>query len=499
MEQNFSELFRYLKIIYKRRHLAIMIALLVASAVIAASYRLPRQYQVDSTVFIEESVIKNLVKGIAITTDMKDRISVLRQALLSRDLISKVLSDLDVDTTVSNPQELLALVASLQNRTQISVSRGEDLFTVSITDPNPAFAQDFVNKLVRMYVDESTAAKREETYGANRFLEEQLVLFKQKLDAIESTIIEFRRKQGVYLSIDEGTTLQQLRLYQQQIETLGLEISTLLARKNRLNQQLRSLDPTVALFSEQQTTDRLSVLETRLRQLLLSYTENYPEVVKLQAEITSLRNRGETPGDTGGSSRMTGVNPLYQDARQSIFEVEAELSSLGAKKSRLQELSSEKEKELQNIPEHAKELGVMVQERDSIRKIYEELLLRKGQSEVAKQMEISDRTTTFRIVDPAIFPTKPVSPNILKMLLMGIAMGIGAGLGVVLLLDMFSSSVKDSSQLEELGVEVLAVIPHITNPEELRRWKRLDRLAYSTAALWGVGFCGLLGFELFGR
>lgn len=499
MEQNFSELFRYLRVVYKQRHLAIGLALLVASVVIGGSYFLPRQYKADSTVFIEKNVISSLVQGIAVTPDMQDRIRVLRYALLSRDLISKVLSELDVDTTVDDSQALQTLISSLQKRTEISVSRGEDLFTVSLTDQDPAFAQNFVNKLVRKYVEENISAKRDETYGANRFLDEQLVLFKQKLDAAETAIIEFRRKEGVYLSIDESTTLADIRQYQQQLEALSLENSTLQARKHQLSQQLRSLDPTVALFSEQQVNDRLPALETRLRQLLLSYTENYPEVVKLKAEIAALRNRGAVAGEEESGTRMTGVNPLYQDAQQRIFQVEAEISSLAARKARLLELSAAKEKELQNIPEHAKKLNMLVQERDSVQRVYEDLLLRLGQSEVSKQMEISDKTTTFRIVDPAVFPRKPVSPNMVRMILLGIAAGLGAGIGIAVLLDMLSASVKDESQLQELGFEVLAVIPHITNPKEEQRWRRLDRLVYSTAGVWGLGFCGLLGYELFGR
>lgn len=498
MEQNFSEIFRYLKIVYKRRHLAIGAALLVASSVIAFSYQLPRKYKADSTVFIEKNVISSLVEGIAVTPDMQDRIRVLRYAILSRGLITKVLADLDIDTTLDDSQAMQELISSLQKRTEINLSK-EGYFTVSLTDKDPGFAQNFVNKLVGKYVEENLSSTREETYGANRFLDEQLVLFKQKLDMAENSIIEFRRKEGVYLSIDEKTTLQEIRQYQQQIEALSLDISTLQARKIRLNEQLRSVEPTVALFSEQATNDRLRTLENRLRQLLLSYTDNYPEVVKVKAELAALHSHGAEVGNNDAGTRMTGVNPLHQETRQKIFEVEAEISALTAKKARLLELSAVKEQELQNIPEQAKELNVLIQERDSVKKIYEDLLLRLGQSEVSKQMEISDKTTTFRIVDPAVFPRKPVSPNIVRMILLGIAAGLAAGIGLVLLLDMLTSSIKDSSQLQELGLEVLAVIPHLSNPEEQRRWKRLDRLVYSTAGLWGVGFCGLLGYELFGR
>lgn len=498
MEQNFKELFRYLKVIYKRRHLSIGVAMLVATAIILYSYNLPRIYRVDSTVFIEQNVISSLVEGIAITPDMGERIRVLRYALLSRDLITKVLSELDVDTTVQNPQRMNSLVSSLQERTQLTV-RGGDLFTVSLADKDPAFAQNFVNKLVRMYVDENISSTREETYGANRFLKEQIVLFKQKLDSSESAIIDFRRKQGVFLSIDENATLQQILQHQQQIEALSLEISTLQARKNRLNEQLRSLDPTVAMFSEQHASDRLTTLENRLGEMLLSYTESFPEVVRLKAEIAALRNRGGTSSEETAGTRTTGVNPLYQDARQRLLEVDAELSSLGARRAKIQELSAAKEKELQNIPEHAKELNLLIQDRNSVQRIYEELLGRMGQSEVSKQMEIGDKTTTFRIVDPAVFPRKPVSPNMVRLILLSIVGGLGVGVGLALLLDLLSNTIKDSSQLEDLGVAVLAVIPHIANPIESRRWQRLDWVVYSVASLWGIGYCGLLGYEIFGR
>ena len=497
MEQNMSEVFRYLKIVYKRRHLAIALALLVASVVIAGSYFLPKKYQVDSTVFIEENVIKNLVKGIAVTPDMQDRIKVLRYALLSRGLITRVLTDLDVDTTVQDSRALQEMVTALQRRTNITI-KGSELFIVSLTDQDPAFAQNFINKLVGKYVEENISSTRDETYGANRFLDEQLVLFKRKLDESENKIIEFRRQQGVYLSVDENATVQQIRAHQQQLEGLSLDISTLQARKSQLNQQLRGLEPTVSLFSEQQSNSRLTTLENRLHSLLLNYTENYPDVVRTKAEIAALRSRGDNATSEGGTS-MSGANPLYQDARQKLMEVETELSSLGAKRARILELVAEKETELQSIPEHAKELGVLVQERDSVKQTYEDLLQRMGQSEVSKQMEIGDKTTTFRIVDPAAFPNKPTSPNMVRMILLGLAAGLGVGMGVAVLLEMRTSSIKDSSQLKELGIEVLAVIPHIPSPLELRRWQRLDRLAYSAAGIWGVGFVGVLGFELFLR
>jgi polysaccharide biosynthesis transport protein len=499
MENSFGEIFKYLKILYKRRFVFIFVALFVTSAITAGSYFLPKKYQADSTVFIEKNVINDLVKGIAVTPDMDTRVRVIKYALLSRNLISKVLADMDIDTEVKSTAELQDMVSALQKRTDIKVKDKEGLFIVSITDQDPHFAQDYVNKLVRKYVEENLSGKREETYGANRFLDEQLIHFKDKLDQSEDAIIEFRRSKGVFLSVDEKSALDDIKEYQKEIEGINLSIDTLKAKRNSLKSQLRSVEPTVAIFSEKRE-DRIIKLEEKIRQLLLTYTENYPEVIKLKAEIEGLKRRMENGSDDDtAQTELTSLNPMHQEIQQKVFDVEAEMSALEGRKKMLHKLMGERENDLQDVPENRKKLAVLIQERDSYRKIYEELLMRAGQSEVSKQMEIGDKATTFRIVDPAILPMVPVSPNMIKMILLAIAAGLGCGFGAVVLLDNLNSSVKEVQQLRNMGMEVLAVIPSITDEVRVAQQKKKDLLVYTFAALYFCGIIGLLAWEAMKR
>ena len=77
-----------------------------------------------------------------------------------------------------------------------------------------------------------------------------------------------------------------------------------------------------------------------------------------------------------------------------------------------------------------------------------------GQSEVSKQMEIGNKAATFRIVDPAILPKVPVSPNILKMLLLTLVGGLGCGFGTVFIRENLDTRVRDISFLYDLGFEL---------------------------------------------
>ena len=43
--------------------------------------------------------------------------------------------------------------------------------------------------------------------------------------------------------------------------------------------------------------------------------------------------------------------------------------------------------------------------------IYNQLVARYGQSEISKQMELKDKSTSFRIIEAAVTPEFPASPN----------------------------------------------------------------------------------------
>lgn len=499
--QNFKEIFRYLKALYRYRYLFLFVSLAVMTGIGAYSFTLPKQYSADTTVFIERNVIDNLVRGIAVSPDINDRIRVLRYAILSRDLVTKTLEEIDSDIFTKSDAEQQTYISRLIERINLRI-RGQELFIVSLVDRSPVFAQKFVNTLVGKYVEENIAAKRDETYGANRFLQEQIETFKVKLEEAEDKIIDFRKKNGVYFSVDEGATLANIREIEEQIEGIELTQETLTARKQQIRQQLASVPETIDMVSESAEGNRLAEMETRLSTLLLRYTDNYPEVIRLKSEIDNLKKRLSEPAvqdADSGRTRLTSMNPLYQELQGQVFEIDAELSSLGARKLNLQRTIAKREQDLQDVPTARKELGLLIQERDSIRNIYNDLLGRMSQSDVSKQMEIGNKTATFRIVDPAILPKVPVSPNMLKMFLLAIAGGLGCGAGLVYLLENMDNRVRDVSVFEDLHIDVLAVIPNIQEPDRIKRQWRKEMLVLTVCGVYFCCFAAAFVYDLYLR
>ena len=81
-------------------------------------------------------------------------------------------------------------------------------------------------------------------------------------------------------------------------------------------------------------------------------------------------------------------------------------------------------------------------------------------------------------------PIRPISPDRIKIILIGMAMGLAGGLGVLMLRDNLDRSVKEVSTLKVLNVPVLAVIPLMKSEEDTRLERRRDVRLYIMGGLY---------------
>jgi polysaccharide biosynthesis transport protein len=404
MEEQQFDLKRYLSLVYTRRYLVALTAAVIMTLAVALAYLLPRVYEARTLVSIDKNFLADILSRIAVTPTIEDKVRALSTVMKSRTLFLKVIGDLDVDLSRMSEAQIEKYFQDLQEKTDIRVEvsktsqrKDVEFFILSNKDHNPKFARDFVNALVRRYIEESLGSRRDQTFGANRFLSDQISMFRERVDKLEGELIRLMA------------------------------------------------DPSL------QNYERLLELQKKMDVLLGQYTQDHPEVIRLRAEIETVRS--QLPAGTTGS-RST------------------QIASLDGKKKRI---------------------GDIVRERDTYKKIYEEFVTTYGKSEVSSQVEVQDKAATFRIIDPAVLPTIPVSPNRVLILLLGIVVGIAGGFGIVFLLDYLDPSVKSVDVLKSLGVTILAVIPHIdvVNVKEIVWRRRKDVLLYGVSGLYVLAVAAL--------
>ncbi len=115
-------------------------------------------------------------------------------------------------------------------------------------------------------------------------------------------------------------------------------------------------------------------------------------------------------------------------------------------------------------------------ERTNTETKYQELMKRVLEARVAQGLEKEQMGEKFTIIDPARLPEKPVKPKVPAVILIGLFLGIGAGVGNVALKEQADQSVRSAIQLSnETGFPVLGTIPRIVTEEDKLKLQKFRR------------------------
>lgn len=435
----------YISVIYKRRGLAIIFALCIMTLGIAASFTVPTTYEASSTVLVERDIINDLIRDIAATTPVQDRVKALSVVLTSRSQLIKVMSDLDMAVERMPEEQVEGMIRSLQGRTQVRMTASgsgrpaeRDIFTVSFRGRDPRFARDYVNALIRRYIESNLSSSREAAYGANRFILEQLNMYKERIDRIKSELA------------------------------------------SRKNESVTALN------------ERLAELQTRLDRMMLHYTNDHPDIIMLRSNIESARRQLKSRQGMATDSR-TKKTARRQDGQLEGSPGQALKGSEAWDAASVQPTSDQDKVRIEDLT-----TSELEQQKDAYQIIYEDLTRKMGKAEVSAHVESQDKTTTFRIIDPAVLPTAPVGPSRLMTMLMSILGGLIGGAGLVILLDMLDGSVKDLDTLKRAGMVIVGVIPPIQDERAVLAMRRQDILLYSITGIYCIGIASVITLELLG-
>lgn len=464
---------KYLQLVIKQRYLFTALALFIMTVVVVISHFVPKQYDARCTVFIEKNMINELVKGIAVAPSYDDKVRVLAYSITSRALLNKVFDDLKLNVGADAVQKE-KMVKDFQRRTDVKLKDQQGVFIISFYDRNPQFARDYVNALVRRYVEESASSKRAESSDATKMLEEQMATMKARLDESEAMVDSYRRNNGDVLGQSEVTLLGEINDARQKAEDISFKRQQL----EGLQSMARKNDPLQA---------KLQSLQARQKELSLVYTENHPELASISNEIASIREQTEA-----GRSRAHQTDAPSLE----VQKLSVEIGALRSMEKSQRRIIAAKQQLLRSLPAARSRLGEMEQDLNSQKNLYGQLMAKYSQTEVAKQMGVQDKSTTFRVIDPAILPTTPMDQQRSKKLLIGIIFSLVASMGLLVLRDHLDTSVRSADALKSLGVQVLAVVPSIETPAEIQAVRRRDFWVFSLAGTYFICILATVSLEL---
>ncbi|MEO6517758.1 MAG: XrtA system polysaccharide chain length determinant [Pseudoxanthomonas sp.] len=461
----------------------------LALAALVIGILLPKKYASTTTILVEQSnIITPLMEGRAVPTSVANRAAIAREVAFSRKVMNEILVTGGWMDKQLSPIEQDKLIEEITGRTIMSNPR-ENLIEIRYVDSDPTRAFHVTQRLADLVISESLATKENESREAYDFINTQVEQYHAKLTDAESKLEIYRNsnpdaRPGI--SADVNARIGELR---RQVETAKLDLIDLRSEEVVLQQQLSGESEINTIQTRAgQLRARMAELQNQRDQLLSSFTEQHPDVIRTQHQIRDLeqelsselaRQEARRAGSLSTVEGAASMNPLYGELRSKLSAVRSRSAAVASRISTAQGLLEQELLRNQHIAASESSLAELTRDYEVNRDLYQDLLKRRENARVSMNLDSEQRGLSFRIQEPASMPLRPIGLRLLH--------AAGAGLGAAFLVPMvllvgvvkLDPRARSALQIErDAALPVLGVMPAYVTP--LKRRRMLQRFAFAS-------------------
>jgi polysaccharide biosynthesis transport protein len=491
---------RYIDLV-RRRHVYFLVPVFVGWLLVwGSSWILPTSYKSSTLILVEQPTMPQSYVAPNVNENLQERLQSITQQILSRTRLLMIVGKLNLypaGEALKTPDDKIEALRKNISVDLVKDSRNQEItaFRVSFAAHDPVMAQKVTNELTQLFIGENNRVREEQSQGTTRFIEQQLQDAEVVLAAQEAKVKQFEAEHEGALPTQEASNLQILSGLQGQLQNQQDSLNT--ARQQRVYLQSlieqyksryasgRSVDGTP---TEVTTLDQeLSRLRAELTDLSSRYTDSYPDVLKVKAQIAKTERQKQellaapkTGSKQGNETESTPLLQLQSQLQSNQLEIASRERAIAGLEARINEYQGR----LNSAPATEQQLADITRGYEQSKANYDDLLKKKNQSVMATSMEQMQQGERFTVLDPPSLPVKPDFPNRLKFCGMGIVAGLALGCLVVFLLELFDDRMHGERELKALlPITVMAEIPEIQSPLDQQRQKRRLALGWTMAAI----------------
>jgi polysaccharide biosynthesis transport protein len=344
----------------------------------------------------------------------------------------------------------MELATTMVNRnTVITPVRGSSIIDVEFSAPNPALTARAANSIAENFIESNLARRFEAAAYAREFLQNRLNQIRGKLEDSERKAVAYAQQQGL-INIKTGSADNptEQSLIASQLSELSTQLTAARAARSAAEAQYRSGNSgSVAAESLTSTTvnelhSQRAELLGQLSKLQSDFGPQYPPVVALRSQIAEIDKQIAAEQSRVSSSVNQDLAGKFQQALATERDLQAKVDGLKT------ELLGEQSRSIQ--------FNILQRDVDTNRALYEALLQRFKEVGIAGGVG----TNNVSIVDRALEPRSPSSPNIPLNLTLGLLLGLIIGGVAALVLEQLAESVILPAEFQrKLRIPLLGSTP----------------------------------------
>jgi succinoglycan biosynthesis transport protein ExoP len=532
-----------------RRYRSWLIGPMFAGLVIAVvvAFLWPDTYVSMAVMRITPPQISDRLVPSVVNMQMQQRLSQMQTEILSRSSLNELIirPSLDLYRKDRNRYPMEDIIAEMRSKIRIqTVANGgpngaASAFTISFSYPDRFKAQAVVSVLVTKFTEQNVQVQKQQVNVASTFLLGELKAAKEKMDALEKQVTEFKGQNLGRLPEQFQANVAQLNNYQMMVAQATEAISQKQQQKLQLETQLQNNGTNLNYYNsmlEDQVTvggstaqirnekinnlnSRIMGLQSEIAAMTEQLTPNNPAVRRQQASLNSLEKQlheaeqedlerqAATPATAPTIKRVTNTQAYraVQDITANNNIIKTEIQNLNlqmdekvSQRENLNRQIANYQARVEGSPQLEGRYVELARELAMAKGTYEDLHRRTEMSDTAKDLEDQKAGENLEVLDSASDPLAPSEPNRLQWAAVGTGLGLMVGVVLAGAKEMKNTALKNLKDVRAYtNLPVLSSIPLLENALLVRRKRRLLWLAWSSAIVFGSIAMSVAAFYYF--
>jgi polysaccharide chain length determinant protein (PEP-CTERM system associated) len=490
--QQLDKFIEYGRGVWRYRWYALVTTWIVSLIGWALLTKVPNVYEANATVYVDtDSLLRPLLRGLTVDIDMGEKLGLMTKRLLSQTNLETVAHRAGLLAEASSRDEERAIVRNLSRNVDLRESRVNryrgrptppDIYIIASRSSDPETAFRVVEGLLSTFIENTVEDTRARSDTAQQFLELQIGEYESRLIEAEDRLRQFKRRHIDSLPEQGSSYFTRLQTARNEVEQVELAIRESEYRRNELQRQLagtpagyRAVGADGAVV-QTLTESRLLSLQRTLDELLLKYTDSHPDVIEAQRSIAELQERlkeEQAAAESGASSDTPSApNPVHQQLRLALGEVEAELSALRVRRTEFRNRVEVLQRQVEVLPEVEAELQRLNRDYETYQAQYEALVKRRESARLSEDVEKTGEDVKFQVIDPPRVPTYPNAPNRLLLTAGVFGAAVASGVGLAFLLSQFRPAIFGRRALTAVsGLPVFGMVSLVWTPRDRLKWR----------------------------
>lgn len=452
--------------------LVVPIGLAILVGIALTSY-LPREYRSTATLGISLPEMGGQVVSDSQRMASQERTRNINQVLLSPVVLERVAKDeaLLGESSIDAAVQRIARSVDVRLPLPEGGSGGSvEIFYVDYASESPQEAQRVANRLVEVFVEESTRKRTVRAEQTSEFIAEQVRNSEDRLQEIEARLTA--AKESFMGSLPEQTQ-SNVALVESLGRTLDSTAIQLQSEQDRLSMIEAKLDayrPPPAPDGGPAEPDiapvdpRVVDLERQLAQLLTIYTPQHAEARRVQRELDMARAQAEAVPATSGARRVpvASTDPNFERLADEELRSQQRVAELQRTMESIRQQTADYRARVDSAPRVQQQIAGLERAYELEKSEYAELTARHRDAQLAESVERSQGGEHFTIIARAALPSTPASPNVPRLMIITVLLGVCLGGTLALGREYLDRSIHDARNLSDLDVPVLGEIPRIS-------------------------------------